>query len=159
MKIFIFAALLISASLSNAQETVEAECEFSFLKVDGTISGLPQAQLPYSLTLKKIPSFPFQQKYGAHLDTELKLTDSESLKLKVYLTLIQGASLWFSEPKDRLQIEIGLLNSKDQVIGTFREHTDRVVRDYQILEIEKNKPRLQLALPVGMSWHKIYSNP
>ncbi len=161
----ILSSIIAFSSISQAQEfsllqTPQVHCEFYILKVNMSVVRYPAAKNEFiNLNLKPTKSQPTQPQFNGSFTAEVPLVN-DSLKMQGFVTVTQNASIWSQEPRDRLQLQLVMMNSKNQIISTVREHTDRVVRDYQIDNIVKsNKQHLQLSVPVPMGWEALFANP
>lgn len=166
MKLFCVFLLVLASGVVQAQsapaqapEIQVVQCGLTFLQANENVFMFPEGKNPATVSLKMIDAAPFYQKWGGEWTANIPYGTDKKFTLKSYFTVMANGSLWFSESKYRLQMFSVLLDQNGQVVSTFRENTDRVVRDYQILEIEKGHPTLRLAIPMPLDWTAVYNNP
>lgn len=127
------------------------------MQANEAIFGSPEA----AIVLKSIPFVPSYDKWAGEWTHKVvygKNKDRE-FTIKTYVTLQARGSLWFTEPRYRLQAFTTIFDKSGRVLIASRDHTDRVVRDYQLEEIKKDNPTLRLAVPFPTGLDLIYSNP
>ncbi len=152
-----YVIFVATASAQSLQSSKTALCQYSFLQADENIFATPESPIE----LKHIPSLPTYDKWAGEWTQKVvygKNKDKE-FTIKSYVSLQARGSLWFTEPKYRLQAFSTLLDKNGRVLSVFRDHTDRIVRDYQLEEIKKDNPTLRLAIPFPTGMEKVYSNP
>lgn len=166
VKIISILTVLFSAHVSLAQalapqvpETQVVQCQLTFLQANENIFYVPVGSAPAVIPLKMIDPAPFYQRWGGSWTQKVAYSTNKEFTLKTYFTVMANGSLWFKESKYRLQIFSVLLDQQGQVVSVVRDNTDRVVRDYQLDEIEKGHPTLRLAIPMPLDWTAIYKNP
>ena len=150
---------LFSATVSAQGLTADKTlmCQYSFLQANENIFATPES----FITLKHLPSQPTYDKWAGEWTHKVvygKNKDKE-FTIKSYVSLQARGSLWFTEPKYRLQAYTTLFDKDGRILSVFRDHTDRIVRDYQLEEIKKDNPTLRLAIPFPTGLEKVYSNP
>ena len=161
MSYFTTVFYVLFALSANAQTPAPAAktvmCQYSFLQANENVFGTPESLI----TLNYTPSLPTYDKWAGEWTHKVvygKNKDKE-FTIKSYITLQARGSIWFMESKYRLQAFTTLFDKDGRVLSVFRDHTDRVVRDYQLEEIKNDNPTLRLAIPFPTGLETVYSNP
>ncbi len=161
MSIFTTILSILFTLSANAQTPTPSAktvmCQYSFLQANENIFGTPESFINLNYT----PSLPTYDKWAGEWTQKVvygKNKDKE-FTIKSHVTLQARGSIWFMESKYRLQAFTTLLDKDGRILSVFRDHTDRVVRDYQLEEIKNDNPTLRLAIPFPSGMDIVYSNP
>jgi hypothetical protein len=144
--------IALSAQAQDASKKV-IKCEFTFLLANEDVFSVPAAMIEANLETPVIPSY---EKWVGEWTQKVTFGKNKQYEftMKSFVSLQAHGSLWFSEPKYTTT-----LDKEGRVVSAFREHTDRVVRDYQLEEIKNDKPTLRLAIPITHGLNTVYNNP
>ncbi len=158
----IITTVLVTLLSINAYGQISSEkvvkCQHTFLQSNENIFGTQTKEI----VLKQLADTqPTYEKWGAEWNETIIVgkDKSKQFTIKSYVSLQARGSLWFTEPRYRMQIFGTVLDMNGKVLSVFRDHTDRVVRDYQLEEIKKDNPTLRLAIPSPFGLEQVYSAP
>jgi hypothetical protein len=154
---FSMLCLMASASAQMVPASKTVVCQYSFLQANESVFGAPEA----TIVIKPLPSIPTYDKWAGEWTQKVVYGKNEDKEftIKSHVTLQARGSIWFLDPKYRLQAFTTIFDKDGRVLLVFREHTDRIVRDYQIEEIKNDNPTLRLAIPFPSNLETVYSNP